>query len=177
MNKKIKSIHYNYITTNLINGKQYIGKHSTNNIDDDYLGSGAMLRRAIKKYGKQNFKREILCMCKSDSEALENEEKYISEYNTIVPHGYNLTLNGGYIGDGILGSSIFQRKLELMETCPQFLNELVDLYNEYVELCFKKNISNKELERLQFLNKLQDFKNERILTIIMIQNEKRKQKT
>ena len=40
---------FTYITTNIINGKQYVGKHTTNNISDGYLGSGIQLKRAIKK--------------------------------------------------------------------------------------------------------------------------------
>jgi hypothetical protein len=47
-----------YITTNLINGKQYIGLHSKNN--KSYLGAGTLLLKAIKKYGKENFSKEIL---------------------------------------------------------------------------------------------------------------------
>jgi hypothetical protein len=41
-----------YKTTNLLNGKYYIGMHVTNQIDDGYLGSGKYLNNAIKKYGK-----------------------------------------------------------------------------------------------------------------------------
>jgi len=53
--------HFVYITTNLINGKQYIGDHSTYNLEDGYIGSGkTALIPAIKKYGKQNFQRKIL---------------------------------------------------------------------------------------------------------------------
>ena len=50
--------HYIYLTTNLINGKKYIGKHF-GAICDSYLGSGTLLQRAIAKYGKENFKKEI----------------------------------------------------------------------------------------------------------------------
>ena len=49
---KTKKIHYNYITTNKINGKRYVGMHSTDNIDDKYLGSGQLLIKAINKYGE-----------------------------------------------------------------------------------------------------------------------------
>jgi len=52
-------IHYNYITTNNINGKQYIGAHSTNNIDDGYLGSGLLITRAKKKYGKEILQERL----------------------------------------------------------------------------------------------------------------------
>lgn len=55
-----KKYHFIYKTTNLINNKYYIGMHSTNVIDDGYLGSGTRLTRAIRKYGKENFRREIL---------------------------------------------------------------------------------------------------------------------
>lgn len=49
-----------YKTTNLVNGMFYIGKHETLKVDDGYLGSGNYLLNAIRKYGKENFKREIL---------------------------------------------------------------------------------------------------------------------
>lgn len=50
-----------YITTNLLNGKQYVGDHSSNNIENDiYLGSGSYFKNALNEYGRENFKREIL---------------------------------------------------------------------------------------------------------------------
>ncbi len=49
----MKKYNYVYVTTNLINGAQYVGDHSTNNLNDDYLGSGKYLFRSIKKYKKK----------------------------------------------------------------------------------------------------------------------------
>ena len=57
-----------YKTTNLVNGKIYIGQHQTYDLNDGYLGSGILLRRAIEKYGEENFKREILFECSSVEE-------------------------------------------------------------------------------------------------------------
>ena len=51
-----------YKTTNLLNGKVYIGKHETYDINDDYLGSGKILKYALKKYGSINFKKEIIIL-------------------------------------------------------------------------------------------------------------------
>lgn len=63
-----------YETTNKVNGKIYVGIHQTQNLDDGYLGSGAHLKKAIKKYGRENFDRKILMFCKSYEE-LSTEER------------------------------------------------------------------------------------------------------
>jgi len=68
-----------YKTTNLVNGKQYIGKDTKNN--PNYLGSGSYLKRAIKKYGKQNFKKEILEVCSSHEELIQREEYWLNYYD------------------------------------------------------------------------------------------------
>ncbi len=87
---------YNYITTNLINGKQYVGSHQTDNLEDGYLGTGKYFLRAVKKYGKSNFRRSIICFCNTIKEAFLNEEYYIKKFNTLSPTGYNLSLTGGF---------------------------------------------------------------------------------
>ena len=87
-------IYFVYITTNLINSKQYVGEH-TANMNDSYLGSGKLLKSTIKKYGKENFKREILEYFNSKEEAFSAQEKYINEYNTLTPNGYNISPKGG----------------------------------------------------------------------------------
>lgn len=71
--------HFVYKTTNKINGQFYIGKHSTFNIDDGYLGSGGVIKAAIMLYGHENFTFEILDYTDTDWEAFELEEKYVTE--------------------------------------------------------------------------------------------------
>lgn len=68
-----------YITTNIINGKKYIGKDERNN--PNYLGSGIELKLAIKKYGKQNFIKETLAETINRYELQELEKYYIDYYN------------------------------------------------------------------------------------------------
>lgn len=64
---------YIYKTTNLINGKVYIGQHIANG--DKYIGSGTIITKAIKKYGLSNFKIETLEWC-DNRETLNEREKY-----------------------------------------------------------------------------------------------------
>ena len=78
MKKADKKYHFLYKTTNLLSGRYYLGMHSTNDLDDGYLGSGAQLRKAIRKYGKENFKREIIEFCSSREELHKKEELLIT---------------------------------------------------------------------------------------------------
>jgi group I intron endonuclease len=95
---KTKKLNFVYITTNLINGKQYVGDHSCDDLEkDNYLGSGkTTLLPAIEKYGRENFKREILEFFPTKQEAFDAQEKYINEYNTLSPNGYNISPKGGH---------------------------------------------------------------------------------
>jgi hypothetical protein len=85
-----------YKTTNLINGRIYVGKHHL--INSSYLGSGLLLDKAVKKYGKNNFKRDILEIC-SKEDVDEREIYWIKKLKaTVRGIGYNLT-KGGTGGD------------------------------------------------------------------------------
>lgn len=86
-----------YITTNRINGKKYIGQRKYDKRGDwkKYLGSGTSLRRAIEKYGKSNFSKEIIEECQT-KELLNECEKYWIEYYDAYNSRefYNMTLGG-----------------------------------------------------------------------------------
>ena len=90
-----------YKITNQINGKIYIGAHTTYNLVDRYMGSGHRLKEAIKKYGKTNFTKEIICECE-DLESMYAKEadivnieylKRTDVYNISVGGKYSLPLN------------------------------------------------------------------------------------
>lgn len=86
--------HIIYKTTNLINGKIYVGLHSTDNIDDGYLGSGWVLKSAIKKYDRENFKREVLLVLSNREEAREVESLLVDKEFASRQDTYNLQEGG-----------------------------------------------------------------------------------
>jgi hypothetical protein len=83
-----------YKTTNLKNGKIYIGVHRTKNVDDGYLGSGVMIKRSILKYGKQCFKKEILQEFESVSAMYDAERNTVTTEFINRPDVYNLRVGG-----------------------------------------------------------------------------------
>lgn len=94
-------INFIYKTTNLINKKIYVGVHSCKKLDDCYLGSGKILKKAIAKYGKENFKREILYICETMQEAYEIEEILVCKDFINRTDVYNCKVGGkgGFIED------------------------------------------------------------------------------
>lgn len=83
-----------YKTVNLINGKYYIGVHKTDNKFDAYLGSGVALNAAIKKYGRDNFKRDIIAELDSYEAAFELEKELVTIETINDPMCYNMTTGG-----------------------------------------------------------------------------------
>lgn len=86
--------HYVYKTTNNINKKYYIGAHSSNKLNDGYLGSGEILKQSIKKHGKKNFTKEILSFFDTRQEAFEYEQKLVTESLVNDDNCYNMCTGG-----------------------------------------------------------------------------------
>jgi len=83
-----------YQTTNQINNKIYIGVHATNNPNDDYLGSGISLNKSIKKYGKENFEKEILFEYDNQNEAYLKENEIVNQKFIDRKDTYNICFGG-----------------------------------------------------------------------------------
>lgn len=91
---------YIYKTTNLKNGKIYVGQSIKNPEDSiNYIGSGKLLLKAISKYKFKNFKKEILEICETKEELNKKEKFWIKELKSLyLENGYNIS-KGGIFGD------------------------------------------------------------------------------
>lgn len=92
--KTIYQYYFTYKTINLVNNKYYYGIHMTNNLEDGYLGSGKRLNQAIKKYGKENFKRIILKYYSCYKDLAQAEHELITSEILLDKNCYNLTIGG-----------------------------------------------------------------------------------
>lgn len=104
-----------YITTNILNSKMYIGKriYDERGAWKTYLGSGVLLRKAIGRYGKKNFKREIIDYADTPEELNEKERHWIKHHDAIKSDKfYNIASggNGGYLLDGYSEEEIMSIK-------------------------------------------------------------------
>lgn len=99
-----------YKTTNLVNGNIYIGKVRQKwPHDEKYLGSGVLLKKAIAKYGEENFKREAIDEFKTKNEENEKEKFWISHYRKTKNVLYNIA-DGGQ-GGGFIKSEAIRKKI------------------------------------------------------------------
>lgn len=93
-----------YKITNKIDSKIYIGKHQTNDLDDGYMGSGKILRRAQNKHGLENFVKEILHVFDTEEEMNTKERELVTEEFCLREDTYNLCV-GGQGGFGYINSN------------------------------------------------------------------------
>jgi group I intron endonuclease len=83
-----------YKIINKIDGKIYIGKHQTENLDDGYMGSGTILRRAQKKHGIENFVKEIIHVFDNEEDMNETEKFIVTEEFCLREDTYNICVGG-----------------------------------------------------------------------------------
>ncbi|YP_010843951.1 SegH [Salmonella phage KM16] len=83
-----------YKITNIINSKEYIGAHSTDNINDGYMGSGKLIQAALLKYGRKNFYKEILHVFDNERQMYNKEAELVTEEYCSKENTYNIKPGG-----------------------------------------------------------------------------------
>lgn len=76
---KTYKYHYFYKITNKYTNQYYLGIHSTNDLNDNYMGSGTFLKREYKKYGKNSFFKEILRFFDNREDLINYEKQMVNE--------------------------------------------------------------------------------------------------
>jgi hypothetical protein len=136
-----RKYNYVYIVTNHINDKVYIGVHKTDNLDDGYMGSGLALQRAYKKYGIENFEKEILAFCDTYKDALDLEGKLVNKDFVLREDTYNLHIGGVHWEGG--SKSLFEKMSNAQKL--RFKDKKA---REYISKNFKESWNNPEYRKM-----------------------------
>lgn len=93
--------HYFYKITKTDTGEYYYGIHSTNNLHDGYMGSGTRIRRLLKQFDKNLFKKEILKYFDNRQDLLDYEESFITKDIIQETLCLNMNLGGNCSREGV----------------------------------------------------------------------------
>jgi hypothetical protein len=137
MARSTHKFHYIYKITCLKNNRYYIGMHSTNNLEDGYMGGGKDITNSIRYYGKKNHKKEILEYLNDRDSLAAREKEIINEDLLNDPMCMNLMI-GGYGGGGIhnqdhlkkfceAGNEEFKKRLQDPDYKESFSNMMRDV--------------------------------------------------
>lgn len=137
-----------YKTINLINNKYYIGKHKGCPYDN-YLGSGLLLKQAIQKYGRNNFRKEVILFCSNEVDLSYLEQIYVEKYID-DPNCYNISPGGKggntlkYFSNEKKREVYFKRKNGIAKWCEQNPIEVKRKQNKQRETLIKNIDKHKE---------------------------------
>ena len=106
-----KKYHYIYKTTNLLSGRYYVGMHSTDDLNDGYVGSGKRLKASIKKHGIENHQFEILEFVDSREELAAREGQLVTMKEVLSKDCMNLKV-GGIGGFPLSAKRLFKEKMK-----------------------------------------------------------------
>ena len=113
-------MYYIYRITNKVNGKTYIGQHKYRKLNDNYMGSGKLLKLAKKKYGIENFKKEILEFNIPNVDLANDwEQMYILFERAKGKAEYNIANGGG----GTQGVTSYWRGKKLTEEAKRKISD------------------------------------------------------
>lgn len=115
MPRKQKKYHYIYKTTCQVTGKFYVGMHSTDDLDDGYLGSGKILGYSLAKHGKENHKKEILEFLPDRVALKAREAEIVNEELLADPRCINLKYGGEGGWDHVTGEQRIPGALAMNE--------------------------------------------------------------
>jgi len=142
---KQKKYHYIYKTTCTVTGKFYVGMHSTDNLEDGYIGSGKILGYSRAKYGDENHVREIVEYCEDRKSLAEREREIVNEDLLKDPLNINLKY-GGEGGQTSESSLLGWVNLERRTLASNRLK------NEWTDDSFRTKMSLLSSERMKILH-------------------------
>ena len=140
MARKEKKYHFIYKTTNQINGKYYVGMHSTNDLNDGYIGSGTLLWHSIKYHGRENFKMEILEFLPNRKELIQREKDLVNDNLLNEPMCMNLRYGG--VGGEIRFTDEIKAKIGKTNSVKQKGN----LNSQYGKIWITNGVENKKIK-------------------------------
>lgn len=137
-----------YEIRNLLNGKFYIGAHTTKNLNDGYFGSGKLLKRAIRKYGKENFIKNTLYMFTSEDDMYLKEAEIVNQAFIDREDTYNVKLGGSGGFDHINSVLSKQEYIERSKYGTKKLKEKIatdaDFKKRMIERCSTNGKNNRD---------------------------------
>jgi len=114
--EEVKPYGFIYITTNIVNRKRYIGQKMYRDGWLNYLGSGTTFKKAIKKYGRKSFVREIVAIGYSIKELDDLEVEFIKNHNAVESNEYYNLCYGGGTTKGFFPSKETKNKIRMIKT-------------------------------------------------------------
>tara|TARA_R110000823_G_scaffold115491_4_gene238175 strand:+ start:262 stop:921 length:660 start_codon:yes stop_codon:yes gene_type:complete len=145
-----------YMTENLINGKKYIGQHVGEEADN-YLGSGTILNKAIKKHGRENFKRTILEVVNEKKQLDQKETEWIAKFDAVNRTDfYNLTEGG--TGGNTLDKLTPDQLNSRSEKIKTWFDELSDVEKIELSKTRSKNQKEQRKDQIKEIQRIEKFK-------------------